>query len=191
MIQPTNNLTLPKAFAPIISYKLGNMFESPPIILCLGSDKHTADCFGPLVGHNLKTMGVPTFVYGCLKTPLNSTTLPVIYKLLETQHKDVPVLAIDSMIGKVDDVGKLKLLNGGIYPGSGIGKDFPITGNVSLTAIITDHKSFSERQLVPLGKVYSLANISAKLVYNAIMQIYKKSTKTKPLDNYMTKMINR
>jgi hypothetical protein len=78
------------------------------------------------------------------------------------------------MIGNKQDVGKLKLVDGGIFPGSGIGKDFPLTGNVSLTAIITDKETFATRQAIGLGQVHQLAISAAKIIYNAIVAIYAK-----------------
>lgn len=173
-IMTQSNITLPIQFAPILSHRLSSLLQSPPIILALGSDKHTIDCFGPLTGHFLKAMGVPTIVYGCLRAPLNSHTLPEIYPLLNTVHKGIPILAVDSMIGNKQDVGKLKLVDGGIFPGSGIGKDFPLTGNVSLTAIITDKETFATRQAIGLGQVHQLAISAAKIIYNAIVAIYAK-----------------
>ena len=176
MTQTLSSLTLPTQFAPILSHRLNSMLQTPPVVLALGSDKHTTDCFGPLTGHYLKAMNLPTVVYGCLNDPLNALTLPNMYQLLQNKHKKSTVLALDSMIGNKSDIGKLKLCSSGLYPGSGIGKKFPLIGDISLTAIIIDKQSFLQKEPIGLGQVHKLAIAAAKIVYNAIVQLFNQTS---------------
>jgi putative sporulation protein YyaC len=164
-----NTLTLHPKFLNILSYKLSTMLKENPVVLTLGSDKFTSDCFGPLTGYYLKILKTPVSIFGCLDKPLNATTLPSIYPLLKTKHKDSSILAVDSMIGHPNDVGKFKLIEGGIYPGSGSGKVFPLTGTVSLTAIVAEKKYLTRPPQIGLGFVNNLALQAAKLIHKAIM----------------------
>jgi len=175
MITPLNSLTLPVQFSPILSHRLGRWLKATPIVVALGSDKHTTDCFGPLAGYYLQAMGLPTFVYGNLNKPINANALPEIYQTIKSKHQNNTVVVLDSMIGFKHDVGKLKLSNEGLYPGSGIGKVFPLIGDISLTAIVTDKESFLKKELVGLGQIHKLAMAAAKIVFNSVAQYFNKA----------------
>lgn len=169
--QQTNSITLHPAFSPILSDRLCRLLKKRPVILALGSDKFTVDCFGPMTGQYLKALNTPAYIYGSLENPLNANTLPNIINLLKTKHKDTPILAIDSMIGQTSDVGKLKLIDGGIFPGSGAGKNFPQIGSVALTAIITDTSAFVKTKSVSLGLVHKLAMHAADIIHKVVISI--------------------
>ena len=51
--------------------------ERPLIFLCIGSDRATGDCLGPLLGHKLYQIlrNSPYFVYGTLKEPVHAKNL--------------------------------------------------------------------------------------------------------------------
>ncbi|MDR3022199.1 MAG: DUF1256 domain-containing protein [Clostridiales bacterium] len=151
----------------IMTHKLNSIISTPPIILAMGSDKYIVDCFGPLTGYYLKLMNIPTFVYGCLDFPLNAKMLPSVYKILKAKHDNCPILAIDSMIGNANDFGKIKLIKGGIYPGSGTGKNFPLTGTVALTAIVTDNDNLQKP--TRLNFINQLALKASQIVYQTVV----------------------
>ena len=70
--------------------------------------------------------------------------------------EDKKVLAIDSSVGRADDVGKIRVAFGAIAPGSADGKRLPKVGDVSITATVTDLDK-TPLFAVRLGIVYSLA----------------------------------
>ena len=45
------------------------------VFLCIGTDRATGDCLGPLVGSRLKSLSPSTAVYGTLETPVHATNL--------------------------------------------------------------------------------------------------------------------
>ena len=49
----------------------------PPVILCIGSDRHVLDCFGPLTGSMLNQAGISVPVYGDLDHPCTPPIFPV------------------------------------------------------------------------------------------------------------------
>lgn len=127
-----------------------------PVILCIGSDRVTGDCLGPLVGQMLTEQNARAFVYGTLDRPITALNLRDAVKHIRDAHGDRKVLAIDSSVGKMCDVGKIRIAFGSIAPGSADGKKLPKVGDVSITATVTDpHKT--PLAAVRLGTVYSLA----------------------------------
>lgn len=127
-----------------------------PVVLCIGSDRVTGDCLGPLVGQMLVERGANAFVYGTLDRPVTALNLKDAILHIRKTHGDKKVLAIDSSVGRLSDVGKIRIAFGSIAPGSADGKILPKVGDVSITATVTDPKK-TPLSAVRLGTVYSLA----------------------------------
>ncbi len=127
-----------------------------PVILCIGSDRVTGDCLGPIVGQMLVERNVNAFVYGTLARPVTALNLKESLRHIKRVHSDRKVLAIDSSVGKSSDVGKVRVAFGAIAPGSADGKKLPKVGDVSITATVTD-LSKVPLSAVRLGVVYELA----------------------------------
>lgn len=127
-----------------------------PVVLCIGSDRVTGDCLGPMVGQMLVERGAPAFVYGTLARPVTALNLKDAVKHIKDAHGDKKVLAIDSSVGRLGDVGKIRVAFGSIAPGSADGKKLPKVGDVSITATVTDPRK-TPLSAVRLGTVYALA----------------------------------
>lgn len=127
-----------------------------PVILCIGSDRVTGDCLGPIVGQMLIERGVDAYVYGSLSRPVTALNLREWIRHIKSEHRDKKVLAVDSSVGRADDVGKIRVAFGAIAPGSADGKRLPKVGDVSITATVTDPDK-TPLSAVRLGVVYSLA----------------------------------
>lgn len=127
-----------------------------PVILCIGSDRVTGDCLGPIVGQMLVERNVNAFVYGTLSSPVTALNLKESLRHIKRVHSDKKVLAIDSSVGKASDIGKVRVAFGAIAPGSADGKRLPKVGDVSITATVTD-LSKVPLAAVRLGVVYNLA----------------------------------
>lgn len=127
-----------------------------PVVLCIGSDRVTGDCLGPIVGQMLVERGANAFVYGTLARPVTALNLKDAVRHIKSAHGDKKVLAIDSSVGKLGDVGKIHIAFGSIAPGSADGKKLPKVGDVSITATVTDPRK-TPLSAVRLGVVYSLA----------------------------------
>lgn len=134
-----------------------------PVILCIGSDRVTGDCLGPIVGQLLIERKVDAHVYGSLTRPVTALNLKESLKKIKLAHSDKKVLAIDSSVGRQADVGKIRVAFGSIAPGSADGKKLPKVGDVSITATVTDLGK-TPLSAVRLGIVYSLArNIADRI----------------------------
>ena len=71
----------------------------PPVILCIGSDRHVLDCFGPLTGSMLNQAGISVPVYGDLDHPLHASNIPRELRLIQEAHHDRFEIAIDASVG--------------------------------------------------------------------------------------------
>lgn len=138
-----------------------------PVILCIGSDRVTGDALGPIVGQMLVERNVDAFVYGTLSRPVTALNLKENLRHIRTAHTDKKVLAIDSSVGKLSDVGRIRIAFGSIAPGSADGKKLPKVGDVSITATVTDVAQ-TPLSAVRLGVVYSLAKDIADRIQRSI-----------------------
>lgn len=138
-----------------------------PVVLCIGSDRVTGDCLGPLVGQMLVERGVSAFVYGTLRRPVTALNLKDAVEHIRKAHGDRKILAVDSSVGKTCDVGRIRIAFGAIAPGSADGKVLPKVGDVSITATVTDpHKT--PLAAVRLGIVYELATDIAERIIRGL-----------------------
>lgn len=127
-----------------------------PVILCIGSDRVTGDCLGPITGELLVNNGIDAYVYGTLSFPVTAVNLADVLKGIKLRHLGKKILAIDSSVGKRQDVGRIAIMKGALKPGSADGKKLPAVGDVSITATVTD-LSFAPLASVRLGEVYRLS----------------------------------
>lgn len=127
-----------------------------PIVLCIGSDRVTGDCLGPIVGQMLIERKADAVVYGTLASPVTALNLKDAISHIKDAHGDKKVLAVDSSVGRLADVGKIHISFGSIAPGSADGKKLPKVGDVSITATVTDTRK-TPLSAVRLGTVYALA----------------------------------
>lgn len=108
-----------------------------PIILCIGTDRATGDCLGPLVGTELKNYHPRYTVVGDLESPVHAlnlrTTLDEIYRSVENPF----VIAIDASLGNIKHIGRITLSNCPIAPGKGVNKKLPPVGDISITGIVS------------------------------------------------------
>lgn len=93
-------------------------------VLCIGTDRSTGDSLGPLIGTFLKEqVDLPYEVLGTLEDPVHAKNLEIAINGIDDNNL---VIAIDACLGKMDHVGYITVSEGGIKPGSGVGKDLPV-----------------------------------------------------------------
>ena len=145
----------------------------------VGTDAVSGDSLGPFVGTLLKEMEVPAFIYGYLDNPITAQKISSVLAFIKSTHPDSKVLVIDSAVGKIDEIGLIKISNSGIKPGLGADKDLPI-GIVESKGRATVERLKTTR----LRLIWEMANIIAGAISDYIdynnaepKPIYKSLTK--------------
>ena len=144
----------------IVNHLLAAEIENyTPVILCIGTDRATGDCLGPLVGNELKNYNSRYKVVGDLKTPVHAlnlrATIDDIYRKIDNPF----VIAVDASLGSSKHIGRITLSNCPIAPGKGVHKKLPAVGDISLTGIVSmAGQSPSLLQSTRLYVVMQLAN---------------------------------
>ena len=147
-------------------YTLLGTLRRPPVVLCIGSDRVTGDCVGPLVGHMLMQSGAPCVVFGTLRAPVTALNLSETLEIVRSACPSGKVIAVDSCVGAESDLGKIRVLRGSLRPGLACGKTLPKVGDLSVTATVTSGNA-DNLYSVRLGFVYSLADTIAAAIADA------------------------
>lgn len=115
------------------------------LFLCVGSDKITGDCYGPLVGQKLKERLKNTYqnihVYGTLDEPISAVNLEQTVNKIYKNYKNPCIIAIDSALGSQDNIGKILVSNIKIKCGKGTNKKLIPIGDISIRGVVAkDYK---------------------------------------------------
>jgi putative sporulation protein YyaC len=119
--------------------------------VCVGTDRSTGDSLGPFVGTMLTEAGVPN-VYGTLDDPVHALNLAETLERIEEAHPNACVVGIDASLGGAKSVGVMKLKDGALEPGAGVGKVLPSVGDYNIIGIVNvggfmEHKVLQNTRL--------------------------------------------
>lgn len=139
------------------------------VFLCIGSDRATGDCLGPIIGYKLsKYMNRHCYyVYGTLEEPVHAKNLKDTVEIIRQNHADAFIIAIDASLGKSDHVGYITLGEGPLKPGAGVDKDLPEVGDLFITGIV-NFSGFLDHMLLQTTRL----NVVMSLADNICLAIY-------------------
>lgn len=132
------------------------------IVLCIGTDRSTGDCFGPLVGTKLKESNLPGIkILGDLDNPVHAKNLKSTIKAIKLNHSNALIVAVDACLGKPDHVGYVEMGLGPLKPGAGVKKDLPPVGNLYVSGIVNigGFMEYLVLQNTRLSTVMKMANL--------------------------------
>jgi putative sporulation protein YyaC len=109
----------------------------PVILLCIGTDRSTGDCLGPLVGTRLSCEQQQLFqIYGTLDHPVHAGNLQDCLDEIHKNNDDVFIIALDACLGNLENVGCITIGDGSLQPGAGVNKSLPRVGHMYITGIV-------------------------------------------------------
>lgn len=137
------------------------------VVLCIGSDKCIGDSLGPIIGELLEKNNVNIPFYGTLKKPVTALNITKIIKEIKIKHNNKSVIVIDACLGRENDIGFIHIRKGATNPGSGVGKQLPSFGHVSIVGVVDDFKSSNESlHTIRLNFVMRMAEVITKALVN-------------------------
>lgn len=143
----------------LIKEKLGKKQEL--VLLCIGSDRATGDCLGPIIGYKLSKVQQPGFhVYGTLSEPVHAKNLDETLLKIHQLHPTAAIIAVDASLGSSRHVGFITLGSGSLSPGIGVEKELPPVGDIFITGIVNISGVLNHMvlQTTKLGTVMQLAD---------------------------------
>ena len=131
------------------------------VFLCVGSDRATGDCLGPILGYKLSRLRLPgSIVYGTLDQPVHAKNLGETITEIHTQIYRPFIIAVDASLGKTNHIGYYTLNAGPLKPGAGVNKSLPEVGDLTITGIVNFSGFFDQMllQTTRLNTVMQLAD---------------------------------
>ncbi len=114
--------------------------EKRVVFVCIGTPRIVGDSLGPLVGDMLRERGVKAYVYGTTRRPITALNLHGYRKMLETYHRGDTIVAIDATMGALEDVGTLRISEGGLRPAGAFRKNAGRLGDIGIMAIVGERE---------------------------------------------------
>ncbi|MGE5528320.1 MAG: spore protease YyaC [Patescibacteria group bacterium] len=140
-------------------------------VLCIGTDRSTGDCLGPLIGSKLSA-GLPerVRVLGTLDRPVHAVNLAESMDDLRAWEPDAFVIAIDACLGRTESVGYISLKEGPLQPGTGVNKSLPAVGDFHIIGIVNvgGFMEYLVLQNTRLSLVMRMAEIIARGLHDEI-----------------------
>ena len=171
-------MTFSLSFETLLLEKLTQKYISI-VFVCIGTDRSTGDCLGPLIGHKLSNINYNNvFVYGTLDSPVHAKNLPTIMEDIYSNHSEPLIIAIDACLGSTNHIGYISIYNGSIKPGSGVNKDLPEVGDISITGIVNlgGFMEFLILQNTRLNLVMKMADVVSLGIKLALNKISNRSS---------------
>ncbi|WP_062107898.1 spore protease YyaC [Bacillus niameyensis] len=134
--------------------------ETPLVIVCIGTDRSTGDSFGPLIGSFLQESSLNNFhVFGTLEDPIHAVNMQEKISYITDQFSNPFIIAIDACLGRVKNIGMLKVGKGPVKPGAGVKKELPSIGHIHLTGVVnvSGYMEFFVLQNTRLNLVMAMA----------------------------------
>ncbi|MBA9085929.1 putative sporulation protein YyaC [Fontibacillus solani] len=143
------------------------------VIVCIGTDRSTGDCLGPLVGTALSKFGLEHFhLFGTLEEPVHAMNLKDTLLHINQTFQNPYVIGIDACLGQTSSVGSIQVVQGPLRPGAGVNKELPPVGDIHVTGIVNvgGFMEYFVLQNTRLSLVVRLSEIIASSIYSAIKE---------------------
>lgn len=140
-------------------------------VVCIGTDRSTGDCLGPLVGtHLVKQAGSPYRVFGTLEQPVHAMNLQDKLDALLQEDPSTFIIAVDACLGQSGNVGAVQIQHGPVRPGAGVNKQLPPVGDMHITGIVNvgGFMEYFVLQNTRLHLVMSMAELIGEVIHQSI-----------------------
>lgn len=156
--------------------RLGLRGDQPCVLLCIGTDRSTGDCLGPLVGWKMTQVRQKLFtVYGTLEEPVHAVNLEAKLAELQETHPGSLVIAVDACLGNLENVGSITIGDGALEPGAGVKKKLPLVGDIHITGVVNvgGYLEYVVLQNTRLSMVMRMAGVIVEGLKRAAHEIRK------------------
>ena len=176
----TNNRYSPQEFGDQLYQLLHKeLMYRPLVFLCIGSDRATGDCLGPLLGHKLDCSqnGFQYDVYGTLQNPVHAKNLTETMESIHAKYNNPLIVAIDASLGKPSHVGYYTLGKGSLKPGAGVNKELPSVGDYYITGIV-NMSGLLDQMLLQTTRLHTVMFLSDR-IYEGIRHFFHRFNRTR------------
>lgn len=137
------------------------------LFLCIGSEKISGDCIGPIVGTLLKEKyRLPFPVLGTEENSVNGTNIRAYKENIKKHFPDYKIIAVDSAVGDEKDLWTIKIREGGVRAGGALDPKVEYVGEVGILAVVGSKKGNVLENLLaaPYSRIVDFAERIAKTI---------------------------
>ena len=141
------------------------------VILCIGTDRSSGDCLGPLVGTFLQEIYPQARVYGTLEEPVHAINLEETVQKINRKHPEAYMIAVDASLGRSDSVDNIILAEEPLKPGTAVDKELPAVGHLTIKGVVNIGGFLSHvvLQSTRLHTTYNLARVISGTLAQALI----------------------
>lgn len=165
---PYCRLRLEKEIYQLMTH-MNRDFKKSPVYLCVGTDRATGDCLGPLVGTRLQGFYPDMALFGTLQKPSHAVNLQSVIDEIRTRFANPLIVAVDASLGNPDRIGYINVRPTGLKPGAALNKVLPAVGDFHISAVV-NVGGYLEKMVLQntrLYIVYTMAELIARSLYQA------------------------
>lgn len=161
----------------------------PVVFLCIGSDRATGDCLGPLVGHQLITSlslshcTKKTAVYGSLRHTVHAGNLSDTLSSIYNRYSNPFIIAIDASLGVPEHIGFVTLGAGSLHPGIGVSHKLPAAGDIHITGIV-NHSGTNNHLTLQTTKLLTVAELAGFISHGILRALHVYSSLQSPQERH-------
>lgn len=146
--------------------------SQPIVFVCIGTDRSTGDCLGPMIGTHLQRNRFHLPIYGTLQEPVHAMNLSKYLSHINKTYENPFLVAIDACLGTKEHIGYITLDQGSLFPGESIQKSLPCIGDLAITGIVNHARksNFLVLQSTRLHLVMQLAMTISKGISFALQE---------------------
>jgi putative sporulation protein YyaC len=147
---------------------------TPPVVVCVGTDRSTGDSLGPLIGTALQQRMLPAPVYGTLEDPVHAANLAEALENIQGNQPEQPVLAVDACLGRAENVGFVSVRRGALRPGTGVNKRLPAVGHLHVVGVVNvgGFMEYLVLQNTRLSLVIRMASLIAEAIEVCLCELW-------------------
>ena len=144
------------------------------VFICIGTPLVSGDSLGPVIGERLKGYSMRnSFVYGTKEEPIHALNLTDRFEAIKKKHPDAYYVAIDASFGTRVHLGNICINKGPLFPGSGVKKNLPPVGDLSITAIVCPYGPFRNKRLewISHKRIAQQADIISTGIFQSLLYL--------------------
>lgn len=163
-------------FSNILRDRINGLEISKLVFLCIGTDRITGDCFGPLVGYKLKYLfrdEENIKVIGSLDNIICSHNILNVINDINNKYEDPFLIAIDAALSNKTNIGKIIVTKDSMNVGRGLNKNSIYVGDMSIKGVVSKDLrnpkyNFKLLQNTPLNLIMNMADSVAQGICDVI-----------------------
>jgi len=148
--------------------EMNSGFRRDIVYLCVGTDRATGDCLGPLVGTRLQSMTSSINLYGTLEKPSHAANLEEVLEAISLKYENPLVVAVDASLGNTDRIGYINIKPGGLKPGTALKKVLPEVGDFHISAVV-NVGGFLEQMVLQNTRLYIVYKMADLIAHSLFM----------------------